>query len=227
MGMKQVVFERLGLVVCVGFGLGGFGGLGSGLGGCASTRGVDELQHEQAGQAGQAGQVGQVGQAGDRAGVGSGSVVIEGASYREVFEAAREVLGAYRFAVDRVDATRGVITTFPKRTLGVGSIWDREQSSLGQEWEDFANQHERTVRVEFESAEDARGVEVIEVVVEVVVHRVHRPNWRVESESVRLSTYARSRDAMGQLEPGAFREPIGHDLALADRIVSRILRRFE
>ncbi len=209
MGMKQVLFERLGLVVvCFGFGLGGLGG---GLGGCALTRGVDDPQRGQVGQAG----------------AGAGSVVIEGASYREVFEAMREVLGAYRFAIDRVDATRGVMTTFPKRTVGIGSVWDREQSSLGQEWEDFANQHERTVRVEFESVEDADGAEVIEVAVEVVVHRVHRPNWRVESESIGLSTYARSRDAMGRVEPGMFREPIGHDLALADRIAGRLLRRFE
>jgi len=154
----------------------------------------------------------------------SGRVVVEGVSYEEVFIAARAVLAQYRFGINRVDAARGVITTHPKRTVGLGSIWDREQSTLGQEFEDFANQQERTIRVVFErDGDDSSVVGVIEV----LVHRVHRPNWRVESESIRLSTHARSRDARGIVQPSEFREPMGHDLALAQRIAQEITRRFE
>lgn len=154
-----------------------------------------------------------------------GSVTIEDGTYSEVFEAAREVLGDYRFGINRVDAARGVITTFPKRTVGLGSPWDPEQTTLGQELEDLANQQERTVRVEFERApqEDAAPTRAI---VEVQVYRIHRPNWRVETESMRLSTHARSRDSIGRVEDVDFREPIGHDTALADRIAVEIMSRF-
>jgi hypothetical protein len=154
----------------------------------------------------------------------SGLVEIEGASYDEVFAAARQVLGEYRFGINRVDATRGVITSYAKRTEGLGSFWDREQSSLSQEWEDLANQQERTVRIEFGLDDDS---EVVRARVRVYIERVHRPNWRVESESLRLSTFARSRDSYGAFEPSEFREPIGQDPLFADRLANEIHRRFE
>ncbi|MBL4699196.1 MAG: hypothetical protein JKX70_10220 [Phycisphaerales bacterium] len=166
-------------------------------------------------------------------------IELQAANYEEVFSAAREVLAKYRFGINRIDASRGVITSFPKRTAGLASPWDREQSTLGQELEDLANQQERTVRIEFVRSADTEpgdskpalssSQSTIDVIamVEVVVSRVHRPHWRVESESVRLSTHARSRNAAGQIEPGSFREPIGQDKALAERIAHEIARRFE
>ncbi len=201
MNMKQTCTRRLHLIVVC---------LASGLSGCAST---PKFHHAQ----------------GDQTESKLGQVIIENTSYREVFETTRQVLTFYRFAVNRVDVTRGVITTFPKRTLGVGSAWDRDQSSLRQGWEDFANQHERTVRVQLRHMGHENNLEKdrIEVVVEVLVHRVRRPHWRIEPQSIGLSTYARSRDATGQIEPSFFREPIGLDPSLAKRIARHILNQYQ
>ncbi len=166
---------------------------------------------------------------------GAGELVIEGASYKEVFGAARDVLSAYRFGINRVDAARGVITTFPKRTAGLATLWDREQSSLDQELEDFANQQEREVRIVFErinsdmdaDGEEASELSVVRAVVRVDVLRVHRPHRRVETESIRMSTYARSRDGQGRRGAAEFREAIGQDLDLARRVGEEIRGRFD
>jgi hypothetical protein len=139
----------------------------------------------------------------------------------DAFDAAREALMSYRFAIDRVDARRGVLTTHPKRTAGLLSPWDREQSSVGQEWEDLINEQQRVVRVEFD--QDDAGVHTARVSVEVL--RTHRPNWRVQSESVRLSTHARQRNAEGVLEPATWSEVVGLDAALARRIADSIGQR--
>ncbi|CAN0590465.1 unnamed protein product [Laminaria digitata] len=138
--------------------------------------------------------------------------------YSQAFDAARASLMSYRFAIDRVDAQRGVLTTHPKRTAGLLSPWDREQSSIGQEWEDLINEQQRVVRIEFD--QDETGGASARVWVELL--RTHRPNWRVQSESVRLSTHARQRDAEGMLEPGSWSEVVGLDVALARRIADSI-----
>ncbi len=150
------------------------------------------------------------------------SVAVGDASYEAVFDAARQVLGEYRFALNRVDAARGVITTYPKRTAGLGSPWDREQSSAGQEWEDLVNQQQRVVRVRFERGQ---GGELARATVGVELRRTHRPSWRVEPESVRLSTHARARDGRGQREAASFDEVVGLDTALARRLALAIERR--
>lgn len=136
------------------------------------------------------------------------------------FDAVRETLIDYRFALERVDAWRGVITTRPKRTAGLASPWDREQSGLDQEWEDLLNEQRRVVRVEFTRDEATSSFTALTVRVELV--RSHRPGWRLESESVRLSTHARTRDDEGRLEPVSFDEVIGLDTRFADRLLSDI-----
>lgn len=168
---------------------------------------------------------------------GSAVLEIEAMEYERVFEAARSTLMEHRFSIDRVDARRGVITTHPKRTNGLASPWDREQSSLGQEWEDLINEQQRVVRIEFDRPERGAGGEsdgesgvgsnagtdapaTMRVLVEL--YRTHRPNWRVQSESVRLSTHARSRDELGQREPGQFSELVGLDPRFAARVAESI-----
>ena len=150
------------------------------------------------------------------------SFEVGGQRYEQVFLTAKEVLRDHRFAINRVDAARGVLTTYPKKSVGIATPWDREQSSLGQDLEDFANQQDRTVRIDFfhDDTNERVGVRVV-----VELHRVHRPNWRVETESIRLSTYARSRDANGLIEPDSFRESIGTDEALARRLGDEIRSR--
>ena len=158
---------------------------------------------------------------------GAHDFVVVDQEYDEVFAAAKEVLASYRFGINRVDAVRGVILSYPKRTAGLATPWDSEQSTLGQEWEDLANQHQRVVRIEFvrssNGSVDANGS--IGLRVSVFIERTHRPNWRLEAESVRLSTHARSRDQNGQLEASDFREVIGHDSALEKRIIEDIRSR--
>jgi hypothetical protein len=156
-------------------------------------------------------------------------ISFDSSAYQDVFSASREILREFRFAINRVDAARGVITTHPKRTVGFVSFWDQEQSSVSQEFEDFANQQERSVRVRFRQAEDSDSSALTtqsELSVVVLLYRVHRPHWRVESETLRLSSHASSRDAQGRREAREFREPIGQDRALAERIAQRIAEQF-
>ncbi|MGV6814568.1 MAG: hypothetical protein ACWA5W_06095 [Phycisphaerales bacterium] len=141
--------------------------------------------------------------------------------YEIIFRAAREVLSEYRFGINRVDLSRGILTTHPKRTSGLATLWDREQSSLDQELEDFANQHEREVRITFTVPEEHTQAPAT-MRVEVMVYRIHRPNWRLEPESIRLSTHAQSRNTAGQLEKTSFREALTKDNQLADRIAQAI-----
>tara|TARA_A100000171_G_scaffold42230_1_gene43455 strand:+ start:4026 stop:4640 length:615 start_codon:yes stop_codon:yes gene_type:complete len=142
-----------------------------------------------------------------------------------VFDAARETLMDYRFALDRVDARRGVITTHPKRTAGIATPWDQEQSGIDQEWEDLLNEQRRVVRVEFDRDEQAQGEPITELRVLVEVIRTHRPGWRVQTESVRLSNHARTRNREGELEPGSFGEVVGLDHRFAARIAEAINQR--
>jgi hypothetical protein len=140
--------------------------------------------------------------------------------YPDLFNAAREVLAEYRFTIDRVDAARGVITTYPKRTAGLATPWDREQSSLPQEFEDLAHQQERTARVTFEPPDAPTRVSV-----HIVLDRVHRPNWRVETDAIRQSTHARDPLGIRAGQPPEFREPVAEDRALAERIMADIQAR--
>lgn len=159
--------------------------------------------------------------AGEAATDGSVTLEIEGQTPTQVVDAVRDTLMDYRFGLDRIDAQRGVITTHPKRTAGLASPWDLEQSSIGQEFEDLVNEQRRVVRVEFEpSVDEAPTVDSLRVTVELL--RTHRPYWRVQSESIRMSTHARSRDAQGRAEPGHSTEIIGLDGQLAQRIAGAI-----
>lgn len=138
-------------------------------------------------------------------------------AYPALFDAAREVLSDYRFTLDRIDAARGVITTAPKRTAGLATPWDREQSTARQEFEDLAHQHERVARITFEPADRPTRVAV-----EVIVHRVHRPHWRIETDAIRQSTHARDTLAAREGQPAEFREPVTEDRALARRLMADI-----
>lgn len=134
-----------------------------------------------------------------------------------VIDAVREVLTDHRFVIDRVDAKRGVVTTAIKTTQGIASPWDGEQGSLTQEAADLVNQHERSVRVLIE--EDGG------VVVSVMVQRVHRPGWRVETESIASSTHAGVIGMDGRRVPSRMVTPIGQDGLLAERIGEAIRAR--
>lgn len=148
---------------------------------------------------------------------GSTAAEVEPGSYPALFDATRQALTEYRFTLDRVDAARGVVTTAPKQTAGLATPWDREQSNADQRLQDLVHQQERVVRVVFEPPE-----EPTRVAVEVVVERVRRPNWRVESDAIRASTHARDPVAARSGVRAEYREPVSEDRLLAARLLARI-----
>jgi hypothetical protein len=153
--------------------------------------------------------------------------------YADVFDAARDTLRAMRFELDRVDARAGVITTRPKHSAGFAAPWDREQSTLTQEWEDLANEQYRTVRILFERVDPADPTTAAQTTtdlrsfagdlagtVTIVIERKSRPLWHVDTTSVRLSSFA--RDPLG----GGRRVlvPIARDQRLEGRLAQRLDR---
>lgn len=117
---------------------------------------------------------------------------VSGSEYREVFQAAREVLRSERFELDRVDAGAGVLTTQPSSALVRGV-------------EDVADRLQRVVRIEFTPASGAGsastptiGSMLVDpsaavptfrdstITIRVIVERVHYPGWRPSPVSVRM-----------------------------------------
>ena len=160
--------------------------------------------------------------------------------YAQAFDAARRTLRDMRFELDRVDARHGVLSTHRKHSAGLATPWDREQSSLSQEWEDFANHQFRTVRIIFEPVGAAKPeqpasptapspapndlrefVGPITGTVIVVIERRSRPHRRIDTTSIRLSTFARDPINRG----GTFTRPIARDEHLERRLAARIQRR--
>jgi hypothetical protein len=88
-----------------------------------------------------------------------GRFAIAPADYERAVDISREVLNDYGLTVERVDAAGGVVSTQPKRTAGLATPWDSEQSTLRQEWEDLVNRQSREVRVVFEPASTAAPIE--------------------------------------------------------------------
>ncbi len=133
-------------------------------------------------------------------------------AYGAAFEAAKVVLRDARFDLERVDARAGVITTAPKDTAGLASPWDGEQSTFRQEIEDVLNRQRRIVRITFEPSAvppapvqpggpPAAGLDQplpdvrasrsdLVMRVRVVVQRVERPGWRIDTNAIQISTYA-------------------------------------
>lgn len=141
---------------------------------------------------------------------GPTEMTVESGQYSATFDAARHVLRDAHFDLERVDSSAGVITTTPKATAGLMSPWDSEQQTAGQEFEDMLQHHHRKVRITFEAAGDgspdagadsqAEGSgeqpDLIDeprqttMRVRVELQQVNRPNWRIDSTSIRLGTYA-------------------------------------
>jgi hypothetical protein len=159
---------------------------------------------------------------------GTVSFVIPAEQYGEAIEAARATLRDARFTVDRVDSQAGVVSTFAKPSAGLGTPWDREQATLGEEVSDYVNQQERVASILFEGdADDVRlATGTLKVTVDVVVYRVRRSGWRVETESISRSRHSVDPLAISRGQPGTFRQAVRRDdtfaAVLADRIQARL-----
>ena len=173
-------------------------------------------------------------------GAGEGvSVRVPAGRYAEAFDQTRDVLASYQFKLERVDARAGVITTQPKATTGLATPWDRDQSSLEDEWADLLNQHERQVRVTFVPADmpepPDRSPEVdlrelgapLEARFEVTVLRVSVPGRRIEPSVIGMSTrWGDPRAARRGVGP-ADRVPLRADDELGGRLADALRRRLE
>lgn len=157
--------------------------------------------------------------------------------YDEAFAAAREELLAWRFPLERVDLEQGVISTGEKRTSGLLSPWDPEQTGATMA-DDFANHHVRRARVRFtpsraearaqgEGASPEAGTEVgtLRCDVEVFVYRLHTPDLRVPERAVGLSTQAFDPVAARRGVAGRYEAPLSRDDATAARIAATIRAR--
>ncbi len=167
-----------------------------------------------------------------------GSFRIDAAGYARVFETARDVLRRQGFKIQRVDARAGVITTSPKPTGGLLTPWDSQQATPYAEFEDALANQRRSVRVTFEpdgietgdpTTYDLRlwgetGVGSGTVRVHVTLERIHRPGWRVDTQSVRLATRTQDpvlrRRGMDPVYTVAFAQ----DPELASELAERIRR---
>ncbi|MEL7473248.1 MAG: hypothetical protein AAGK04_08020 [Planctomycetota bacterium] len=168
-------------------------------------------------------------------------VRVPAGQYAEAFDAARQAVRFYGFKLERVDAADGVLTTRAKETSGLATPWDLEQSSLEDEWLDFANAHRRRVRVTFAPegaiepddprSQAAPGVAPgdlrledgpVRAEFEVTLERVQRPLWRVPTVSARRASFA--RDPLGEargLRRG-FGVAVTQDRGLAGRLADRV-----
>ncbi len=165
-------------------------------------------------------------------------IVVLPGEYERAFNATREVLLEHKFALERVDAAAGVITTQNRETAGLATPWDRDQTTLYQEWEDTANQQERAVRVTFapegedesaapdEAFVDRRADDRTLVArIEVDVLRARRQGWRVETEAITRSSRYRDPVTARRIGGETFLEPVGQDEHLAGRIAAGVRAR--
>ncbi len=172
-------------------------------------------------------------------------VELQPGRYEPAFAAAKQVLIDARFDLDRVDARAGVITTTAKPTSGLATPWDGEQSSLGQEVEDLLNRQFRRVRITFEpqAAEAATAptpphqdaavpdmrlqAGALLCTISVSVERLRRPGWRLETSSVRQSSFYYDPEWGNRAIWPQYTVPFAQDHRLATRLAGRIRRSLE
>ncbi len=159
---------------------------------------------------------------------GEARSAVSGGEYREVFQAAREVLRSERFELDRVDAGAGVLTTQPS-------------SAQIRGLEDVADRLQRVVRIEFApvtsgSAAPTSGSMLVDpsaasvafrdsiMTIRVIVERVHYPGWRPSPVSVRMGgRHADPKLVERDLQP-TYVTAVREDEAYAAELAAKIAR---
>jgi len=179
-------------------------------------------------------------------------VSIPEAEYARAFDIAKQVLRDSRFDLERVDARAGVISTSPKETTGILTPWETEQQTAGQELEDMIQHQQRVVRLTFEPVDGpgmatqssdpdldpsldpaaadpaAAFVDLLgkpadtRLRVQVVLQRINRPLWRVDSTTVRFSNYAVDPDLVQRGMQPQYEVSFAEDRDFADRLAQRI-----
>lgn len=165
--------------------------------------------------------------------------------YDRAFAATREVLREVNFEIDRVDATRGVITTKARPDAGFFTPWTGYQLDASSAFEGSLNQQRRRVRVTFvptvdEAAylsgsgdQDRVGSQLDEVAsrgpwtayVDVGVTRVQTSGLRPPPRAVLMSTATIDPIAQAQGVPTIYDAPVSQDTAMAAALTRRIRKR--
>lgn len=151
-------------------------------------------------------------------------------AYARSFSDAIDALRDLHFSVERVDAQAGVITTAPKQSAGLATPWDLDQSTLGQEAEDFLADHRRRVRITFEPRDAADGEKPLESVpvrgrVEAVIDRRYVRHWRPSSAAILASDLALDPQELARGEAPEYDVPLTRDERLAARIADLIRKK--
>lgn len=152
------------------------------------------------------------------------------------FSAALTELRERRFVPERIDAQAGVITTQPKRTGGLVSPWDTEQSSLADEFEDTFHYHTRTVRITIapvappaDLANESRDLFIakapVRVEVEAFLSRRQTPHMQPQPRVLGLTTQAIDPALSPRGMTGAYDVSLSRDDDLAASIARGITRR--
>ena len=156
---------------------------------------------------------------------------IEAGQYEAAFRAAKDVLRAAQFDLERVDAAAGVITTRPRSSAGLATPWLDYDETLGEGVDDLIHRDRRRATVRFEPADepnasamlDRRRVEgplVMRVTIEI--ERTYVIGRRADPTSIRLTSRAIDPQlAEHGLSPLA-RDTVGQDKELASRIEKSI-----
>ncbi|MCK4871963.1 MAG: hypothetical protein KAS72_04480 [Phycisphaerales bacterium] len=171
----------------------------------------------------------------------------EGRRYEQISAAVIEAMRAEGFQVDRNDPRLGVFTSKPKTSPTLLEFFKLDNSNLAQTWESTVNQQRRRVRVTVEPADlpetpDAETLAamtqvtvnplpptfeqpegLLDLRVTVFVDRAHKPLWRVETTTRRLSTHARDPALEDRHMQPIYWEPISRDPLMERRLMRRII----
>lgn len=128
------------------------------------------------------------------------SFVVPAGGYAHAFQTVKDTLRDAGFVLARVDAREGVIVTAPKDSSGVATPWIGAEATFADGVEATANVERRVVEVRFAPARDALGTDAprapgweeaeVTGAVTASVWRVRSPGRRVESSSIRLTSFA-------------------------------------
>lgn len=160
------------------------------------------------------------------------SFVVPAGGYASAFQTVKDTLRDAGFVLARVDAREGVIVTAPRESSGIATPWLGAEATFADGVEATANVERRVVEVRFGPALEAPGTgepraqgwEAAEVVgaVTASVWRVRSPGRRVESSSIRLTSFASDSSVRARgLEPD-FTTRQRADEALATRCAGAI-----
>ncbi len=175
-----------------------------------------------------------------QSGTGAAQLVAEDGStlrvppggYTAAFDAARDELRDAGFTLERVDSFSGIITTRPSGSAGFATPWSQDQSTGAQELGDFFHRQLRTVRITFETALAPAAAEPpadlrsqsgeMLMRIKVVVDRSYRPGWRINTTSIRYSTYCVDPDLAARAMQPVYTTARAEDPLLAARLTRRI-----